>query len=88
MAKEKITPRAMTIPEFEKYINFLHDMNAANKDKDTGNIETTLAIAKYIAKEIYGIDAETSGMTPGSLFKLAELTIKLNDKSEFDDEKN
>ena len=82
----KIEARAMTIDEYEAYLNKVEEVTTS---KDKGhNLKNLFSLAKYVAETIYGIDLKKTKVTPGTLYDLYEKTNKLTEASELEDEKN
>lgn len=78
--------KAMTLPEYEKYLGYLNDCYEKVNNKEMKTYEMGMLVMKWVAKEIYGIDPYT--LRPGTLKYLSDKTIELTEKSEIEDEKN
>ncbi len=85
--------RAMTFPEFEKYTDFLAEHETEEKEeletaKDSAALKAKNRNAKWIMKEIYGIDTATLDCSWMTVIKFVDETERLSMKSEGEDEKN
>lgn len=86
MEIKDIKPRALTIDEYEKYLDFIEKTDKDVADKKVSLRKSAYELAKWVAKEIY--HAEELNCTPGTLFDVLNRTVELTDKSELADEKN
>ena len=86
MTIKDIKVRPLTMDEYEKYLDFIEDTDQKVKDKKISLRKSAYELAKWVAKEIYGIEDLTC--TPGTLFDILNKTVELTDKSELEDEKN
>lgn len=86
MEIKDIKPRALTIDEYEKYLDFIEKTDKDVADKKVSLRKSAYELAKWVAKEIYHV--EELNCTPGTLFDVLNKTVELTDKSELADEKN
>ena len=86
MEIKDIKPRALTIDEYEKYLDFIEKTDKDVADKKVSLRKSAYELAKWVAKEIYHV--EELNCTPGTLFDVLNRTVELTDKSELADEKN
>ena len=86
MEIKDIKPRALTIDEYEKYLDFIEKTDKDVADKKMSLRKSAYELAKWVAKEIYHV--EELNCTPGTLFDVLNRTVELTDKSELADEKN
>ena len=86
MEIKDIKPRALTIDEYEKYLDFIEETDKKVADKKVSLRKSAYELAKWVAKEIYHV--EELDCTPGTLFDILNKTVTLTDKSELADEKN
>lgn len=86
MEIKDIKPRALTIDEYEKYLDFIEKTDKDVADKKVSLRKSFYELAKWVAKEIYHV--EELKCTPGTLFDVLNRTVELTDKSELADEKN
>ena len=86
MEIKDIKPRALTIDEYEKYLDFIEKTDKDVADKKVSLRKSAYELAKWVAKEIYHV--EELSCTPGTLFDVLNRTVELTDKSELADEKN
>ena len=86
MEIKDIKPRALTIDEYEKYLDFIEETDKKVADKKVSLRKSAYELAKWVAKEIYHV--EELNCTPGTLFDVLNRTVELTDKSELADEKN
>ena len=86
MTIKEVKIRALTMDEYEKYLDFIEDTDKKVQDKKITLRKSAYELAKWVAKEIYHI--EDLSCTPGTLFDLLNKTVELTDKSELEDEKN
>lgn len=86
MTIKEVEIRALTMDEYEKYLDFIETTDQKVKDKKISLRKSAYELAKWVAKEIYHI--EDLNCTPGTLFDLLNRTVELTDKSELEDEKN
>ena len=86
MEIKDIKPRALTIDEYEKYLDFIEKTDKDVADKKVSLRKSAYELAKWVAKEIYHV--EKLNCTPGTLFDVLNRTVELTDKSELADEKN
>lgn len=86
MTIKEIKIRALTMDEYEKYLDFIEDTDKKVQDKKISLRKSAYELAKWVAKEIYHL--EDLNCTPGTLFDLLNKTVELTDKSEIEDEKN
>lgn len=86
MKIKDIKPRALTIDEYEKYLDFIEKTDKDVADKKVSLRKSAYELAKWVAKEIYHV--EELNCTPGTLFDVLNRTVELTDKSELADEKN
>ena len=77
-----ITPRAMTLIEYDAFINFLNSPEFT-KSKNQG-----WDIMKWILEKVYGQKFEECEIKPGTLMTLAKITQELSEESEIEDVKN
>lgn len=87
MATKKITPVAMTIEQYEKYLDFI-DKYGDNSEEARGEAKFYFALTKWTATEVYGIDLKSTAMTPGTITSLWRKTVELTEKDELEDLKN
>lgn len=78
----KITPRAMTLVEYDKFLDF------ASSDKLTKSKKQSWLSMVWILENVYEFKLEECDITPGTLMALADITVQLTQKSEIDDLKN
>ena len=86
MTIKEVKVRALTMDEYEKYLDYIEETDAKLKDKKVSLRKSAWELAKWLAKEIYGVT--DLSCTPGTLLDLLNKTIELTDKSEIADEKN
>ena len=86
MTIKEVEIRALTMDEYEKYLDFIEDTDQKVKDKKISLRKSAYELAKWVAKEVYHVD--DLSCTPGTLFDLLNKTVELTDKSELEDEKN
>ena len=86
MTIKEVEIRALTMDEYEKYLDFIETTDQKVKDKKISLRKSAYELAKWVAKEIYHV--EDLNCTPGTLFDLLNRTVELTDKSELEDEKN
>ena len=86
MEIKDIKPRALTIDEYEKYLDFIEETDKKVADKKVSLRKSAYELAKWVVKEIYHV--EELDCTPGTLFDVLNRTVELTDKSELADEKN
>ena len=86
MTIKEVEIRALTMDEYEKYLDFIETTDQKVKDKKISLRKSAYELAKWVAKEIYHV--EDLNCTPGTLFDLLNKTVELTDKSELEDEKN
>lgn len=86
MEIKDVKPRALTIDEYEKYLDFIEKTDKDVTDKKVSLRKSAYELAKWVAKEIYHV--EELNCTPGTLFDVLNRTVELTDKSELADEKN
>lgn len=86
MTIKDVEIRALTMDEYEKYLDYIEDTDKKVQDKKISLRKSAYELAKWVAKEIYHI--EELNCTPGTLFDLLNRTVELTDKSEIEDEKN
>lgn len=78
----KITPRAMTLIEYDKFLDFI------SSDKLTKSKKQSWLGMVWILENVYEFKLEECDITPGTLMALADITIQLTQESEIDDLKN
>lgn len=84
----KFEIRKMTNDEYVQYLDKLDELTEeVNKKKITPR-KFAYKTMEWGIKTIYGIDAHTTELAPGTLFDIFEKTVKLTEQSELDDEKN
>ena len=81
-----VTVKPMTLDQYEKYLAFANDGYEKVNNKEMRVTEFSVAVMKWVAKEVYGLDPYT--MRPGTLKYLADKTVELTEESEIKDEKN
>ena len=86
MEIKDVKVRALTIDEYEKYLDYIEQTDKDVADKKVSLRKSAYELAKWVAKEIYHV--ENLNCTPGTLFDLLNRTVELTDKSELADEKN
>ena len=86
MTIKEVEIRALTMDEYEKYLDFIEETDQKVKDKKISLRKSAYELAKWVAKEVYHV--EDLSCTPGTLFDLLNRTVELTDKSELEDEKN
>lgn len=80
----KIVAKPMKYKVFKDFMQYVDKLK---KDK-VEDREFAFATAEWVAKNVYGIDPETTEYTVGTLLDLMNKTRELSDQSEVEDLKN
>lgn len=80
----KIVAKPMRYKVFKDFLTYIDKL----KKEKVEDRESALAMAEWVAKNVYDIDPETTEYTVGTLLDLMNKTRELSDQSEVEDLKN
>lgn len=85
---EKIIAKPMTYKQYKDFLKFKESVNEKGKKEKLSNENQMFEISDWVAKEVYGIDPDTTEHTAGTMVDLANKTVILSNQSEVEDLKN
>lgn len=84
MEKEELIAKPMSYSTYRKFLKVVKEQKDSDKDEQ----EKVFDCAEWVAKNVYGIDPDTTEHTAGTLLDLLTRTRDLSERSELEDLKN